>query len=340
MIERPFRAKRTISETPAPDVFQLSPPPVPIISAPGIEPETAIVPFCLTHPSLRRNNNISSVNKKKKIRKYADPFNVRRHKAHLACVARQKLPPSLLQQHLAKSYRIAAAVMEFQRKNNSPPPSWSCNIDAIVTERVDEFNLPVCAQGGREPEWVIKRREFLKKLSVSQRNLLLTGDPFFQFDPVVYDCIFNLPSFATPPFLHNHFPYLNPQIIEAEDLVEPNIENEQPLDIHVEQPEPIEPENRQFQDQFTDPMSHSSSSSDSEPCGAMNPPPPPGAASPPSTTRSGKKYGHLEQRKATQASSSGAASSFLSRATKTVGRLLDNHPLSNQHANPRRKNDG
>ena len=109
--------------------------------------------------------------------------------------------------------------MEFQRKKGSPPPSISCNVDAIVTERVDNFGLPIFSPGETEPAWVIKRRNFLKTLTVTERNLLLTGDPSFQFDPLVYDCIFNLPAFATPPFLHHHFQYLNPQIIVNDDVI-------------------------------------------------------------------------------------------------------------------------
>ena len=201
-----------------------------------------------------------------------------------------------------------------------------------------------------EPEWIIKRRNFLKKLSVSERNLLLTGDPFFQFDPVVYDCIFNLPSFATPPFLHQHFPYLNPQLIDNEqNLIDPDINIEPPNNINIGLPDIVNPEEGaahnivpeqpQYQDNFNDPMSTSSSSSDSEPCGTLNQPPPPNVMSPPSTTRSGRLYGHPEP-PAPPSSSLGAASSFLSRVSRTVGQMMDSHPLSNPRTDPKRKNDG
>ena len=69
----------------------------------------------------------------------------------------------------------------------------------------------------------------------------------FQFDLVVHNCIFNLPSFATPPFLKHHFPFLNPQIIEnTENLHKTNIDIEQPENIKIGQPEFLEPKKGNF----------------------------------------------------------------------------------------------
>ena len=65
--------------------------------------------------------------------------------------------------------------------------------------RADEFGLPQQQHQRQQPDWVIKRRAFLQKLSVSQRNLLLTGDPSFAFDPVAYDqsvCLSKLSKFV------------------------------------------------------------------------------------------------------------------------------------------------
>jgi hypothetical protein len=53
----------------------------------------------------------------------------------------------------------------------------------------------------------------LKKLSIQDRNLLLSGDPLFQFDPVVYSCVFFLPKPMLPDVLNNHFDYLIPDEI-------------------------------------------------------------------------------------------------------------------------------
>jgi hypothetical protein len=54
----------------------------------------------------------------------------------------------------------------------------------------DELGLPVTRQRHTEPLWVTNRRKYLKKLSVSEQNRLLTGDPAFRFDPVPYDGTF------------------------------------------------------------------------------------------------------------------------------------------------------
>ena len=101
-VEKSFRTPRAVKTTPPAALFQFSPPPIPEVNNDASDNETEIIPFTLSHPSLR--NNVSSV---KKTRRYIDPYNVRKQKAHLACVARQNLPPSLFNAHLAKSYRLA-----------------------------------------------------------------------------------------------------------------------------------------------------------------------------------------------------------------------------------------
>jgi hypothetical protein len=58
----------------------------------------------------------------------------------------------------------------------------------------DELGLPIIQQCHTEPLWVTNRRKFLKKLSVSEQNRLLTGDPAFRFDTVPYDGTFTHPQ--------------------------------------------------------------------------------------------------------------------------------------------------
>jgi hypothetical protein len=55
---------------------------------------------------------------------------------------------------------------------------------------MDEYGLPK-QSGVKQPDWVYKRRQFLKSLSVADRNFILTGDPAFSFDPVSYTTVYN-----------------------------------------------------------------------------------------------------------------------------------------------------
>jgi hypothetical protein len=87
--------------------------------------------------------------------------------------------------------------------------------------KADEFGLPQQQHQRQQPDWVIKRRAFLQKLSVSQRNLLLTGDPSFAFDPVAYEVLFTVPHQQLPPVLQQQFEYLdnNNQPPEEDDFL-------------------------------------------------------------------------------------------------------------------------
>jgi hypothetical protein len=72
----------------------------------------------------------------------------------------------------------------------------------------DEYGLPKLFPGDKQPKSIHRRRQFLKKLSSSQRNLLLTGDPFFAFDPVAYELCFSVPRQQIPPAIAQEFDYL------------------------------------------------------------------------------------------------------------------------------------
>ena len=71
----------------------------------------------------------------------------------------------------------------------------------------DELGLPITQKRHTEPLWVTNRRKFLKKLSISEQNRLLTGDPAFRFDTVPYDGTFTHLNYfppaaqAAPPLL-------------------------------------------------------------------------------------------------------------------------------------------
>ena len=124
--------------------------------------------------------------------------------------------PLTTQTHVEKLCEIAASYVLCQvRKISSPPPSYS-HMQKFHGFSRDEFGLPVSMGDSAEPLWIVKRKEFLKKLSVKDRNLLLTGDSYFRFDPVVYDCFF-FRRRALPPILQNIMVHIIPNNILQSD---------------------------------------------------------------------------------------------------------------------------
>ena len=55
----------------------------------------------------------------------------------------------------------------------------------------DKYGLPVGSGNAQLQKKVANKRKSLQRMSVTQRNQLLTGDPAFPFDPVAYDLTFN-----------------------------------------------------------------------------------------------------------------------------------------------------
>ena len=94
----------------------------------------------------------------------------------------------------------------------------------------DEYGLPKPQDRIKQPNWVYKRRQFLKKLPVAERNLILTGDPAFAFDPVAYDLAYSLPAQIG----------LYPQLAQQLDYIPPG-EAHRPLAIGPDTPVSSEP---------------------------------------------------------------------------------------------------
>ncbi len=61
---------------------------------------------------------------------------------------------------------------------------------------MDGYGLPKQQCGIQQPDWVYKRREYLKSLSVAKINFILTGDEAFTFDPVPYAVIYDCFTYA------------------------------------------------------------------------------------------------------------------------------------------------
>ena len=264
---------------------------------------------------------------------------------------RNALPPHT-QAHIEKLCEIAATAVVCQaQKIGSPPPSYSShNFHAYAR---DEYGLPVSVGGTAEPHWVIKRREFLKRLSVRDRNLLLTGDPYFRFDPVVYQCCFFLPRRALPPILQNNMAHIIP-----ENIVSSDSESEQESESDIDSdPEPENLNETQFQTADESPSSdtnsninsdtesnttvnissHNSSSDNLtiEPCAPPTPP-----VVDPARTRSGRPYSSLPAAPSAPATSQPGPSMLggaLSRVRRIAGDLMDSHPLATQQKQQRKK---
>jgi transposase InsO family protein len=58
--------------------------------------------------------------------------------------------------------------------------------DSGSTVLCDKFGIPIPTPGFKQPSHFITKRRKLKRLTAEKRNLLLTGDPGFPFDPVAY----------------------------------------------------------------------------------------------------------------------------------------------------------
>ncbi len=96
----------------------------------------------------------------------------------------QQMDPAQIEK-LIRTNNIAALIKTDQA-------GWeACLIKTGPSSYVmDEYGLPK-QSGVKQPDWVYKRRQFLKSLSVADRNFILTGDPAFSFDPVPYTIVYD-----------------------------------------------------------------------------------------------------------------------------------------------------
>ena len=187
------------------------PPPVPDTVGPqnlppNDERQFEIIPF-YSNPYDRRRAIIPE---------FAAPLSLRAKAAFMQAVRRRSLRPSHAAINKAACKYVASCLLVASRQAKSPPPLYATN----ASDRRDKYDLPYPPPQGGESLEITKRREFLKKLSVQDRNLLLTGDPFFEFDPMVYSLCFFSPTQALPALLQNNFNYLIPNNIVVHDIVD------------------------------------------------------------------------------------------------------------------------
>ena len=115
----------------------------------------------------------------------------------------------------------------------------------------DKYGLPVGSGNAQAQKKVAYKRKSLRRMSVTQRNKLLTGDPAFPFDPVAYDFTFNYPQnqedlnsdddeLHNPDFPEEENSDDNPESPPGEEEIGQNPEEEQqgPEEPQLQQPTP------------------------------------------------------------------------------------------------------
>jgi ribosomal protein L39E len=77
----------------------------------------------------------------------------------------------------------------------------------------DEYGLPKKLEGTKQPTWVHNRRAFLKSLSREERNVVLTGDPYTEFDPHTYILCYSFPEQVQQyPHIEEFFQHILPPV--------------------------------------------------------------------------------------------------------------------------------
>ena len=117
-------------------------------------------------------------------------------------------------------------------KRQADPIQWHHSVAFGPSYLSDEQGLPIIKNKNLEPLWVRQRRKFLNKLSISEQNRILTGDPAFRFDTVPYDGTFTL---------FNHFP---PNRHPAGHLPQPPGPPAPPVPYHAAHGRPLHPHHR------------------------------------------------------------------------------------------------
>ena len=108
-----------------------------------------------------------------------------------------------------------------QWKNALIKNEW-CNLGP--TFKTDTMGLPLQQEGIAQPKWVQNRRKFLASLTFKERNLVLTGDPYVEFDPFTYVLVYSFPRQAQNyPAIVAALPHIanNNQIVQEPEMQPP-----------------------------------------------------------------------------------------------------------------------
>ena len=279
--------------------------------------------------------------------RYSRPLQVRKSSALSLAKQRAALSLKVQAQNVYDANCTVHFLMALQQKKGSPPPAYRLEKETLLgpVYTRDKYGLPVGKPNTAEPDWIIKRRNFLSKLSVQDRNLLLTGDPYFQFDPIVYNYCFFSRAVDVPQILQQNFPYLLPDQVDiavqadftdsdTSDSDTPDPDNASDPD---SDPAPVSDHNPDTTADYETADSDTPVNSDSPDSSLNNTEVPcsptpaiPGDPNSPSMTRSGRHYSGPSPSSASQAPSNFGLPGLFSRLGRAAGNLLDSHPLSSQ----------
>jgi hypothetical protein len=90
------------------------------------------------------------------------------------------------------------------------------------TFECDQYGLPRVEPGIKQPVWVHNRRKILQSLSFHERNIVLTCDPFVEFDPYTYVLVYNYPEqVQNYPHIAQNFQHIVPNQIGEQPKNQP-----------------------------------------------------------------------------------------------------------------------
>jgi hypothetical protein len=90
------------------------------------------------------------------------------------------------------------------------------------TFECDQYGLPRLTPGINQPVWVHNRTKFLQSLSFHERNIVLTGDPFVEFNPYTYILVYNYTEQVQDyPNIAQNFQHIVPNKIGEQPKTQP-----------------------------------------------------------------------------------------------------------------------
>ena len=125
------------------------------------------------------------------------------------------MPPLPLNDTIVERRLTRAQAQRMERAGLTPDIATGL-VNAINCQVIDgllkrgltlaQINVPMQTK----QQWLARRKGFLEKLNPAARNILLTGDPAFAFDPVVYEFVMSSAPHELPPLVHQQLGYLSP----------------------------------------------------------------------------------------------------------------------------------